>query len=403
MKPAGTQGIDTIWVLTQPVRPAQSGQTEVKIWGLSPTERLRRGLQTAGVAPERIRVGPASEMDKKKGSLLIFRADYVFDERLVRSLMATSSANNTLLVSPTSPQQVVAAHVQKDQRDEVCQLLAGQKSLETLGSRDCFHSMTPTELVPAYHPKLRKSDPPFLLAAQPERTIEIEARIFNASYKGITDLVTKWVWPRPAQAVTRVLAQAGVRPNLVTSLSWVLVVLATCLFWSGQFGLGLLAAWLMTFLDTVDGKLARVTLTSSRIGNVLDHGLDLIHPPFWYLAWALGLSVEALWLGPAIMIVLIGYVLGRLIEGVFQLMFKMEIHSWRPIDSFFRTITARRNPNLILLTLGVLAGRPDWGLLLVAGWTLISLAFHLVRLAQACVQQWRGLPLQQWQESEAAA
>ena len=400
MKPAGTQGTDTIWVLTQ---PAQAERTEVKIWGLSTTERLRRGLQAVGVAPERIGVGPASEMDKKKGSLLIFRADYVFDERLVRSLMATSSANNTLLVSPTNPQQVVAAHVQDERRDEVCQLLAGQGSLETLRSPDCFHSMTPTELVPAYHPKLRKSDPPFLLLAQPERTAEIEARIFNASYKGVTDLVTKWVWPRPAQVVTRVLAQAGVRPNLVTSLSWVLVVLATCLFWSGQFGLGLLAAWLMTFLDTVDGKLARVTLTSSRIGNVLDHGLDLIHPPFWYLAWALGLSVEALWLGPVIMIIVIGYVVGRLIEGVFQLMFKMEIHSWRPIDSFFRTITARRNPNLILLTLGALAGRADWGLLLVAGWTLISLAFHLVRLAQACVQQWRGLPLQQWQESEAAA
>ena len=41
----------------------------------------------------------------------------------------------------------------------------------------------------------------------------------------------------------------------------------------------------MTFLDTVDGKLARVTLTSSPFGNVLDHSLDLIHPPFWYWAW----------------------------------------------------------------------------------------------------------------------
>ena len=47
--------------------------------------------------------------------------------------------------------------------------------------------------------------------------------------------------------------------------------------------------WLMTFLDTVDGKLARVTVTSSRIGDVLDHGLDIIHPPLWYIAWGVGL------------------------------------------------------------------------------------------------------------------
>ena len=49
----------------------------------------------------------------------------------------------------------------------------------------------------------------------------------------------------------------------------------------------------MTFLDTVDGKLARVTVTSSRVGHVLDHGVDLIHPPLWYIAWGLGLATFA--------------------------------------------------------------------------------------------------------------
>ena len=48
----------------------------------------------------------------------------------------------------------------------------------------------------------------------------------------------------------------------------------------------------MTFLDTVDGKLARVTITSTKLGNVFDHGIDLIHPPFWYLAWGMGLALD---------------------------------------------------------------------------------------------------------------
>ena len=73
--------------------------------------------------------------------------------------------------------------------------------------------------------------------------------------------------------------------------------------------------------------------------------------------------------------------------------FKMEIHCWRPIDSYFRTITARRNPNLILLTLGTLAGRPDIGLVLVAAWTACSIGFHTVRLAQAFTERWRGYPV----------
>ena len=88
-------------------------------------------------------------------------------------------------------------------------------------------------------------------------------------------------------------------------------------------------------------------MTSSRIGDVLDHGLDLVHPPFWYLAWAYGLESPQ---PVATAIVVAGYLVGRALEGLFLARFRIEAHSWRPIDALFRTITARRNPNLILLT-----------------------------------------------------
>jgi phosphatidylglycerophosphate synthase len=392
-----TSGTQTaIWILTDPDQP------ELKIWGISGAERLRRVLVAAGTAADRIGVGPLAALRAQSGDVLIVRADYVFDERLIRALLDSPAAQNSVLLASAGQPLVVAARVEVQNCKAALALLSGTEAFQTGGSHTGLRSLTPSELVPAYNPALRKSATPYVLPIQPQRIDEIEARLFRASYKGITDVVTKWVWPRPAQAVVRVLARAGVRPNAVTGLSWLLVVLATWLFAAGSFGLGLLAAWLMTFLDTVDGKLARVSLTSSKIGHVLDHGLDLIHPPFWYLAWALGLPSGAVWLGPAIMITLLGYVLGRLLEGVFLLVFKMEIHSWRPIDSFFRTITARRNPNLILLSVATLGGRPDWGLVLVAVWTLCSIAFHSVRLLQACSQRWRGQPLQTWQESETS-
>ena len=75
----------------------------------------------------------------------------------------------------------------------------------------------------------------------------------------------------------------------VTSTSLVLALLTIVCFARGSFVLGLGLAWIMTFLDTVDGKLARVTLTSSKWGNVFDHGTDLVHPPFWWFAWYWGL------------------------------------------------------------------------------------------------------------------
>src|SRR5690606_16693709 len=114
-----------------------------------------------------------------------------------------------------------------------------------------------------------------------------------------------------------------------------------------------------------DGKLARVTLTSSRLGDAFDHGIDLVHPPLWWAAWWYGL--QYLGLGgvgagaAALWIVVGGYVAGRVMEGVFIWRFGLEMHSWEKIDSQFRLFTARRNPNLVLLTGFTLAGAPQEG------------------------------------------
>jgi len=405
MKPvAGAERVQ-VW-LVDPTVHAEDGPTApVEVWGLSPAERLCRTLRAAGVSEAQIVTGTSRPSLLPDSPLLVFRTDYVFDERLVRALLEKSLENGGVqslaLVDPDTPATTVAVVTTGSQIEALlprlmAPVLVGHVQQEHLPCQ------VPADLVLAYSSALRKYDPPYLLRACANSLTQVENHMFRASYKGITDVVTKWVWPLPARAVTRLLARAHVSPNIVTGFSWMLVGMATWLFTQGQFGLGLACAWLMTFLDTVDGKLARVTCTSSRMGHVLDHGLDLVHPPFWYLAWAMGLagnlSPALIWYDPVVATIIGGYILGRLLEGLFLLAFHLEIHSWRPIDSFFRTITARRNPNLILLTLGSLVGRPDLGLWLVAVWTVCSLGFHTLRLGQACIQRWRGQPIQTWQE-----
>ena len=380
MAEAPTNAATAAWLLRR--RDAQA----VEIWGLTPEERLRRTLRAAGCAAiESVDAG-ALPAAPAAGSLVVLRCDYVFDERLVRALPA---APDTLLVTPEGV--AVAAHVPAARAAE----LAAGLAQGSVASAPGLRRVKPSELVPAYTAQLRKVEPPYLFEARAEQVSALEARTFSASYKGVTDLVTKWVWPRPAAWLTRRLAARHVHPNTITLLSWGLAGLAFWLFARGDFGAGLLAAWLMTFLDTVDGKLARVTLTSSPFGNVLDHSLDLIHPPFWYWAWGHTLPAGYEW---AAWVVVVGYVAGRLLEGLFLLAFKMESHCWRPVDSLFRTITARRNPNLIFLSVGALAGRPDLGLVMVALWTLISFAFHSVRLLQAFVFRRRGGVVEPWDE-----
>ena len=101
-------------------------------------------------------------------------------------------------------------------------------------------------------------------------------------------------------------------------------------------------------------------------------------------------------------IVVGGYLAGRLLEGVFLLTFKFECHCWRPIDGLVRTITARRNPNLLLLSVGTAGGRPDLGFAMVAIWTALSITFHLLQLAQAVAAWRRGEAVRPWDELPVA-
>jgi hypothetical protein len=71
---------------------------------------------------------------------------------------------------------------------------------------------------------------------------------------------------------------------------------------------------------------------------------------------------------------------------------------WKQIDSQFRLVTARRNPNFAILFLATLAGRPDTGLIAVAWWTVISLVVHAVRLVQAYAVKRSGRPIVSWME-----
>jgi phosphatidylglycerophosphate synthase len=250
---------------------------------------------------------------------------------------------------------------------------------------------------------LRKRDRPFVLPLHESSAHQVEQAYYDAAYKGVTDILTLYLWRRPAFYLTRWAAIAGLNPNMITAVGAVLCVLAFWLFWKGIFWPGVAAGFGFMVLDTVDGKLARCTGASSKWGNIFDHGIDLVHPPFWWWAWLHGLTAYGITLEPVYAMMLLatvvgGYVLQRIIEGIFMRRFGMHIHVWQQIDSRFRLITARRNPNMVLLVASLIFGRPDVGIALVALWTIISLIFHAVRLAQASAVSDRGEPVRSWLE-----
>jgi phosphatidylglycerophosphate synthase len=334
-----------------------------------------------------------SDQAPMQGRVVLIRADHVLDEALARPLVERS---DIVLLAPASGRPV-AANVPAGRAEAARALLSAESATAGDGEALGLRAVTPDSLGVSYRKSLRNFVPPYILSTRDLDVAAIERHMFMASYKGLTDVVTKYVWPLPALAATRWCAALGISPNAVALVSFLCVVAATVLFWFGWFVPGLLCAWAMCFLDTVDGKLARVTLTSSKWGNVFDHGTDLVHPPFWWFAWYWGLGTLPFTPLPgmqaAMWIVLAGYVLGRVEEGIFLWAFKFEMFTWRPIDAASRLVTARRNPNLIILSVFAAAGRADLGLAAVAGWTVLCIAFHAVRIGQAFVRRWRGRPV----------
>jgi phosphatidylglycerophosphate synthase len=368
------------------------GECGIELWGRTTAERLERQFAQAGV-------GRVLSRDEARGEVILVRADAVLDQPLVAILVRKPG----LVLIGQGPEGAcpAAAHVEAGAVEAAARMLGPEAGTAPPG----LDMRSPGDLDAGFWKGLRKRETPYALIVAPANRDAVEWRMFMGTYKGATDFVTKHVWPWPAFHATRALAALGVTPNWVTLAAAILMVAAFWLFLEGAFASGLVAAWAMTFLDTVDGKLARTTLTSSKWGDVFDHGIDLVHPPFWYVAWGLGLPAVGQDLGglfwPVVGAILAGYVLQRAVEGVAIKWLGLEIHIWRPIDTWFRQLTARRNPNLAILTLATMLGRPDWGLVLVAAWTVICFALHVVQLAQAFAAKRQLGPLVSWMEVEA--
>jgi phosphatidylglycerophosphate synthase len=357
------------------------GHNETKLWGITSAERLARIAGAEKLALE----------NPDAASALLVDVRYAFDPLWLRHLVKHPGKVVTFGGLPA------IAHV------------TGEADAKAVAAAMTEGAPLPPHLDviafeqggQIYNEALRKLERPFMNRLEPSTVRSLERASYFGAYKGVTDALTKYLWPEWALVLTRLSARMGITPNMVTTIGAIFCVAATFAFYHGHYWLGMALGLGFMVLDTVDGKLARCTITSSWWGNVFDHGLDLVHPPFWWWAWGVGLSTWGLALSERtfflVMLAIVGgYVVQRLIEGMFIRRFRMHIHVWEKLDSDFRLITARRNPNMVILFAFTLFGRPDLGLIALAWWTILSLIFHAARLMQAEARARGGEKIISW-------
>ena len=247
-----------------PVAIESVGENPTPIWGLSNRERTRR-------------IAAASGLGSDGATRVIAHDAYAWDPAWLRHI-----AENPGLVLTMGHVPALGHARSEEEADAIRTSIREDRALVPGNLTVLAYENSPT----IENKQLRKRETPFLMALFPDTVRRIERASYFGAYKGVTDILTKYLWPEWALVITRLCARMGITPNMVTAVGAVLCVLATVLFARGEYWAGMAVGLGFMVLDTVDGKLARCTITSSWWGNVFDHGIDLIHPPFWWCFWA---------------------------------------------------------------------------------------------------------------------
>ncbi len=245
-------------------------------------------------------------------------------------------------------------------------------------------ALLPDDAFAGFIRRLRRTLPYHLFRVEDrERTAKIERFLFWSNYKGSTDIFTRYVYPPLVWLLVRPLARLRIHPNWVTLVSILFALAAVPLWATGHFITGFILAYAMSVLDSVDGKLARLTFTDSVVGNLLDHGLDMVHPPLWYISWAYGLGIAAEgWdstLGHAAIAIVACYALDRAVLKIYPKIFGRAFHTHSRMDGIVRSFIARRNISLPIFTIGWLLGLGREAFYLIAVWQAATLAYHAGR------------------------
>ncbi|MES2119596.1 MAG: hypothetical protein V4513_03345 [Pseudomonadota bacterium] len=180
------------------------------------------------------------------------------------------------------------------------------------------------------------------------------------------------VWRVPKERI----AALGLSADMLAAASAIAGALTFLLFWRGDFWWGLLSA--IAFLVISRGAAA------------------MLIPLAWWWAWSRGLGPAGHPLAPVYGIMVlwaaaggaaVDFGLRRLFERRFG---GTRIDGWRNFDRAFAPTAAGPTLNLALLALGLVVGRPEAGLVVVAWWTITTIFVHGVRLAHATELAVRG-------------
>ena len=324
-------------------------------------------------------VGGEKETDQ---SLILLEGDGIYDERILRRLLMSTSS---LYIHAGDDKEVpIAVIMQSDKlkylNSDVCdtgEFLRKQVGKGWLESLPIYH-------MDQYIPELRQTAVPSLIKLQDRSSIRaIENEMYEKTFKGVIDFIAAYIYRIPVRGLVRVLAPTRITPNLVTAVSVLCSLAAIPLFAMGWLGTGLAVAFVFIIADSLDGKLARMTVRFSKVADKVDHFTSPTFETCYYLAWGWHFSGGDFSTLPGKSAVLLAcvFLMDRIVTSVFGCKYGRSLLDYNKCDARFHLIAARRNINLFIMAIGVVLQNPLAALYAATLWMFITMLWHIYRFS----------------------
>lgn len=362
-----------------------AGVWEVMIFAGKHGDVLRRAIR--GVADGAFRV---AVLDREADGLpdvlsgrrlLVLEGHYVWDERI---LAALSRAEPPCLLVDSDSKEVYAGAVICRAEDLPLRVGEGWSSRWLYLARGGGVSTLDVAQMADYRPDIRRDMKPYWFCIRSEADIHrAKGALMERAQKGTLDW---WAWfvNRPMEnRLLRYLADWPVTPHQMSLLTNLLAYGVALLWASGYLWPWALGAVLVSVLDGLDGKIARVKGMSTRLGS-LEHSFDTLWEQVWYvaLAWAAFAPhryLPALALGVALLLL---DTFNRHIYMQFRQTAGRSLSESSPFDRRFRWMDGRRNTYLPYILIGAALGRPLWSLVAMVVHAGLTAVVYTVRASR---------------------
>jgi phosphatidylglycerophosphate synthase len=293
---------------------------------------------------------------------IVVAADLLIDQRLLAWLAAQSS--EVMLTSQAGAPGDIAACLQAGCLDAAGPEAAGVKRV-AVGSLPSYwetmHGEVPLHLHRVASDLDAEKAWQILLDHVQRRTLELPARYFDPTFENL---------------LVRRLAPTKVTANQVTLVTTVLGFVVCALYFVGWLRVGVLLAIFVEVLDGVDGKLARVTRTTSRVGEY-EHVFDFFYENSWYLGLAIFLARNGNPFAWTAGLLMIGFdLIDNIVYSVMDVKWGRSLDNASPFLARFRLIAGRRNIYTWLFLPGFFLGTPAISFYLSVIWAGITATIH---------------------------